>query len=348
MQLDFGVCLAPFQSAAPNVSQGAVETLNPVLADVVELIQDLETLGFHSAWIDEHTFSPASLTLSPELLIAAAAPSTRTIGLGALTCLHHDHPLILAERLVQLDHLTGGRLTICARPAPLNPGAQMMGVNHTRQRDRMNEALEVLVPLLRDESVNAQTNWFELHNAHIQVPRYTRPMLKVAVAAQVSPAGATAAGRHGLSLWSPAATTPGGFDSLAAHWEIYERNAALYGYRAFRRNWTLAGPMHIAETREAAFAEVEHGLAAWAQDVAESTSLPVLAGGATDVAAELVASGLAVIGTAEDAITQIRRLWDASGGFGSFVLSGHNWADQANTRNSLALFARHVAPAFRD
>jgi limonene 1,2-monooxygenase len=55
-------------------------------------------------------------------------------------------------------------------------------------------------------------------------------------------------------------------------------------------------------------------------------------------------SGFAVIGTPDDAIAQIRRLAEKSGGFGTYLLMAHDWADEAETRRSFELFSRHVMP----
>ena len=61
----------------------------------------------------------------------------------------------------------------------------------------------------------------------------------------------------------------------------------------------------------------------------------------------LNASGMAVIGTVEDAIAQIERLQDQSGGFGSYLFMGHEWADTEATRHSYELVARYVMPRFQ-
>ena len=63
-----------------------------------------------------------------------------------------------------------------------------------KQRDRMDEALGVLVKLLRGEEVTHQSDWFELKNARLQMTPYSRPSVEMAVASQVSPTGARAAG----------------------------------------------------------------------------------------------------------------------------------------------------------
>ena len=55
----------------------------------------------------------------------------------------------------------------------------------------------------------------------------------------------------------------------------------------------------------------------------------------------------AVIGTVEDAIAQIERLQVQSGGFGTYLCMGHEWADTAATKHSYELLARYVAPHFQ-
>ena len=169
------------------------------------------------------------------------------------------------------------------------------------------------------------------------------------MAAQVSPAGPRAAGRFGCSLLSIGATSAGGFDVLGAHWDVMEERAAEFGTTIDRGRWRLVGPMHIADTKEQAIADVAFGLAEWVDYFQRVAALP-LAPDTTDHATlvdALNASGFAVIGTVEDAVAQIERLQEQSGGFGTFLLMGHEWADTAATRHSYELIARYVAPRFQ-
>jgi limonene 1,2-monooxygenase len=59
------------------------------------------------------------------------------------------------------------------------------------------------------------------------------------------------------------------------------------------------------------------------------------------------ASGNVVIGTPGDAIAYIEGLLEQSGGFGTFLLLGHDWADPTATLESYRLFAREVIPHFQ-
>jgi limonene 1,2-monooxygenase len=107
--------------------------------------------------------------------------------------------------------------------------------------------------------------------------------------------------------------------------------------------------MHIADTKEQAIADVAFGLADWVDYFERVAALP-LAPDTSNFASlvdALNASGLAVIGTVEDAIAQVNRLRVQSKGFGTYLLMGHEWADTAATRHSYELFARYVAPEFQ-
>ena len=60
------------------------------------------------------------------------------------------------------------------------------------------------------------------------------------------------------------------------------------------------------------------------------------------------ASGLAVIGTPDQAAAQIQRLVDQSnGGFGAYLFMANEWASTAATKHSYELFARYVMPQFQ-
>lgn len=337
--LKFGIFLAPFHSLRENPTQA--------LARDLELVQTLDQLGYDYAWIGEHHSGGMEIIASPEVFIAQAAAVTKHIKLGTgVSSLTFHHPFILADRMMQLDHMTQGRVAFGMGPGALPSDAQMLGIDTLKQRDMMLEAIEVLVPLLKGETVSRTTDWFELHDARLQLGSYSKPHIEMAVASQVSPAGARAAGSHGLGLLSVGATTSGGFNALAANWEIYERKAKENNQVIDRSTWSLVGPMHIAETREQAMANVRHGLGEWITYFKDVAALPI-APDEGDPAEALVESGLAVIGTPDDAIAQIQRLEEQSGGFGAFLHMANNWADWAETKRSYELFARYVAPVFQ-
>ncbi|HEY1832342.1 MAG TPA: LLM class flavin-dependent oxidoreductase [Acidimicrobiales bacterium] len=343
--LNFGIFLAPFHPVGQNPTLALERDL--------QLIEHLDQLGFQEAWFGEHHSAGYEIIASPEVFIAAAAQRTRHIRLGTgVSSLPYHHPFILADRLVLLDHLTRGRLMIGVGPGALPSDAFMMGIDPAKQRDMMEEGLEAILLLLEGkEPVTMETEWFKLVSARLQMRPFQRPYPEIGVAAQVSPAGPRAAGRFGCSLLSIGATSAaGGFDILGSHWDVMEERAAEFGTTVDRSKWRLVGPMHIADTKEQAIADVAFGLEQWVDYFARVAALPLApnAEGFESLVDALNASGFAVIGTVEDAIAQIERLQVQSGGFGTFLFMGHEWADTAATRHSYELIARDVAPRFQD
>jgi limonene 1,2-monooxygenase len=166
-----------------------------------------------------------------------------------------------------------------------------------------------------------------------------------------SPTGPKMAGTHGVGLLSIGATlTKDGFDALAHHWNVVQERAEANGQTVDRSSWRLVGLMHVAETREQAYRDVEYGLLDWAIYFQRVGAVPQLQpeGSTTrEVIDGIVEHGLGVIGTPDDAIAQIARLADQSAGFGCFMLIGHDWADPEATRRSHELFARWVMPEFQ-
>lgn len=341
--LRFGVFLAPFHTAGRNPTLALHQDL--------ELIGILDDLGFDEAWIGEHHSAGSEIIGSPEVFIAAVAERTRRIRLGTgVSSLPYHHPLILADRLVLLDHLTRGRLMFGAGPGALPSDAFMMGIDPEHQREMMEEALEAVLALLTgDDPVSRDAGWFRLRDARLQLRPFQHPCFEVAVAAILSPAGPRAAGRFGAGLLSVGATSARGFDVLGAHWQVMEERAAQFGTTVDRGRWRLVGPVHLAETEARARAEVEHGLLDWVAYFRDVAALPLApeTGGAGDVVDAMNASGFAVIGTPDMAAAQIQRLIDQSGGFGAYLCMAHEWADRAATVRSYELLAQEVMPRFQ-
>ncbi|GGC87605.1 LLM class flavin-dependent oxidoreductase [Chelatococcus reniformis] len=339
-KLRFGAFIAPFHPLDENPTLAIERDL--------ELVQWMDRLGYDEAWIGEHHSAGYELIASPELFIATAAERTRQIRLGTgVSSLPYHHPLMLADRINQLDHITRGRVMFGAGPGALPSDARMMGIKVAQQRDMMDEALDAIVALLRGETVTRKTDWFTLDEARLQLTPYSRPSVEIAVASQVSPTGARAAGRLGLGLLSIGATSVGGFNALASNWAICEEMATSHGQSVDRSGWRLVGPVHIAETREQARQNVRFGLEKWIYYFREVAALP-LAPMEGDPVDALIASGLAVIGTPDDAIAQIERLERQSGGFGAFLQLAHNWAAFEQTKRSYELMARYVFPRFQE
>jgi limonene 1,2-monooxygenase len=344
-RMRFGIFLAPFHPAGENPTSALQRDL--------KLIEHLDHLGYDEAWIGEHHSAGSEIIASPEIFIAAAAERTRNIRLGTgVTSLSYHNPLWVAERMVLLDHLTRGRVMLGVGPGSLPTDSAMIGLNPTDTRELLEENLDVVMRLLRgDEPVNAQTRTHTLINARLHLRPYSDPLFDVAVAAVASPTGPRLAGRHGLGLLSIGATlTKEGFDALAHHWNVMEERAATYGTVVDRLKWRLVGLMHIAETREQAYKDVEYGIEQWFryfQKVAAFPQMAVEGGDIREMIDYVNEAGIGAIGTPDDATAQVQKLVAQSGGFGAMLLLAHEWANPEATRRSYELIAQHVMPQFQ-
>jgi limonene 1,2-monooxygenase len=259
---------------------------------------------------------------------------------------------MIAERAVQLDHMTRGRFMLGLGPGSLPTDAIMLGLDPTETRPLLEEGLEVIMQLLTtDEPVTSRSKTWNLVDARLHLRPYSNPLFDIAVPAVASPSGPRLAGKHGIGLLSIGATMEAGFDVLALHWDVMEERAATFGTVADRAQWRLVGMMHIAETREQAYRDVEHGIVQWFdyfQHTAAFPQMDVGDAGAVQEAIDFVNnSGLGSIGTADDAVAQIERLQKQSGGFGCYMTLAHEWANPEATKRSYELIAQRVFPHFQ-
>ncbi len=339
--LDFGIFLPPLHPVGQNPTLSLQRDL--------ELIEHLDRLGFDEAWIGEHHSSGYETIASPEVFIGVASQRTDHIRLGTgVNSLPYHHPLILADRIIMLDHITRGRMMFGAGPGQLTSDAFMLGIHPDEQRRMMEESFEVMLALFQGETVTRKTDWFTIEEGVLQLRPYSQPCFDIVVAASVSPAGAKLAGRFGVGLLSVAATNPFGFEMLADHWEVVEEQAAKHGQSVDRRNWRMVGPMYVAETEEQALEDCRHGFLSIMTYL--SHILPIAQGGPTtyeEIVKEMNTAGTGVVGTPEMAIAQIERLQKQSGGFGTYLTIGADFADWAGTLRSYELIAQYVMPHFK-
>ncbi|WP_131770275.1 LLM class flavin-dependent oxidoreductase, partial [Candidatus Protofrankia californiensis] len=319
----------------------------------VEIVQLMDNMGFEEAWFGEHHSCGVEPIGDPLMFIAHVANLTKAIRLGTgVLSLPYHNPLWVADRMVLLDHLTRGRAMLGLGPGALSTDANMIGIEASEQRDALEQDTAVLMHLLtEDEPLTIETPRYKLVEARLQLDTYTNPLFEVATAAIVSPSGPRLAGKHDLGMISIGATSAGGFDAVGHHWGTLTERAAEFGHTPDRSRWRLVAPFHIAATRDQALKDVEHGIDAWCDYLQHTASTPQMKveGETTKERIEwVVESGTGVIGTYEDAINQIERLWEQSkGGFGAMLLFDHNWAPWSAKKEHYHLFANHVLPAFQ-
>jgi limonene 1,2-monooxygenase len=336
-----GIFLAPFHALHEN----------PTLAIErdMELVEHLDRLNYHEAWVGEHHSGGFEIIACPEMFLAAVAQRTRNIRLGTgVVSLPYHQPFTLASRMMQLDHMTRGRAMFGVGPGALIYDAEKIGLKAADQRRRMNEALDCIVELMRGGTVTRQTDWFTLNEARLQLQSYSQPGMEMAVACSRSPVGAVASGKHGIGMLSIGGTSDEALLGHAKNWSIHEEEARKAGKTADRSKWRIVTFAHVAETREKARADMAYGLADFCKYFTDVATFPIVPPGITDPVEYLTSTGLACIGTPDDCIRHFERLWEGSnGGFGAVLLLANNWADWEATTRSYELMARYVHPHFQ-
>ncbi len=343
--MKFGIFLGPFHRVGENPTLAIDRDL--------ELVQWLDYLGYDEAWIGEHHSAGWETISSPEIFIAVAADRTRHIKLGTgVISLPYHHPFMVANRMVQLDHMTHGRVMMGVGPGALPGDAYMMGIDPTTQREKMDEAFGIILRLFTEtEPITYKSDWFELHEAMLQLRPYQKPYMPIAVASIQSPAGVALAGKYGASVLT--ITVPrdpsSGPSNLKKLWEIAEESAAEHGQTMNRDDWRLTVPVHLAEDRQQALDEARLGAGRYLREYSENTNgrKAGFDGPLEKIIDHMVDSNSWIVGTPDDCIEAIKRLDEESGGFGGFLVQTIDWAPREKMLHSYELLARYVMPQFQ-
>ena len=335
--MKFGVYLSPFHPVRENPGLAIERDL--------ELICLLDRLAYDIVWLGEHHTGGMEIVAAPEILAASAANNTRTIRLGiALSSMAYQSPLLIAVRVLLLDHLSRDRTELAFGPLGTEPDMHAFGLDRHQARERLQDAIHTTTDLIRGQTVSHETNWYRLKDATSQL-RPFRGDIPLSLVAQGGPDTPTP---HELDvgLMTLAATSPQIRHALPALWDVFTRQQTDGPDEDRRQRWSLAGPVHIAATRNEALKNVRFGIEPWLQYVERITGMVISGKSLAEKATGLVDSGFAIIGSPTDAIAQLKQLQSDSGGFGTFLQTAHNWADTDATSASYELFARYVVPEF--
>ena len=344
-RMKFGIFLGPFHRVGENPTLAIDRDL--------ELVQWLDYLGYDEAWIGEHHSAGWETISSPEIFIAVAAERTRHIKLGTgVISLPYHHPFMVAERMVQLDHMTHGRVMFGVGPGALPGDAYMIGIDPTTQRERMDESFGVILRLFTEtEPITYKSEWFELREAILQLRPFQKPHMPIAVTSIGTPAGVALAGKYGASVLTmtvprdPAA----GPANLKELWGIAEESAAEHGQTMNRDDWRLTIPVHLAEDRQQALDEARLGGGRFFREYSGGNFLRKVGfdGPLESIVDYMADNGWWIVGTPDDCIEGIRKLGEQSGGFGGFLVQAIDWAPREKILHSFELLARYVMPHFQ-
>lgn len=332
--MEFGLFLQPFHHPSEDPTAALERDL--------ELISLLDDLGYSEAWIGEHHSTGWENIGSPEVFIAAAARITERIrfGTGVVQAGLH-HPLVALDRMILLDHLTRGRVSFGLGvgggiPADL----EVFGLTPDEAGKRMQESLDVMLALLEgSEPVTVRSDWFELHDAVLQMKPYTKPHMPFAVASSDS-RNLEMMGRLGGKVLL------GGMpERVEQTFEHVKRGAGETGRKATRDQIMLSYVMHLDEDHSTAISGFKDGAIREFYEFQVGVNGRPEPTGTPDEWYEEY-QRRQIIGSPEHAIEEIERIQQTAGGIGGIIFMSREWAGIEASRESWRLFAEQVAPKF--
>jgi alkanesulfonate monooxygenase SsuD/methylene tetrahydromethanopterin reductase-like flavin-dependent oxidoreductase (luciferase family) len=169
----------------------------PRWSDIERIATDAEDLGFDSLWLVDHLLwrgDPWERGTPGELgvwecwtTLAALAQATTRVSLGTLvSCTGYRHPALLAKMADTVDEISGGRLILGLGAGDYEPEYRMLGHAFDRRVGRFEEALDVIVPLLRTGVVDHDGEFFTVPDFRLRPrgPRVTGPPILIGTLAQ--------------------------------------------------------------------------------------------------------------------------------------------------------------------
>jgi alkanesulfonate monooxygenase SsuD/methylene tetrahydromethanopterin reductase-like flavin-dependent oxidoreductase (luciferase family) len=143
-------------------------------SDLLALAQAAEQAGLDSVWLADHLL--ARMPDEPEqgvwevfTFLSALAVQTQHILLGPLVaCTSFRAPGLLAKMAVGLDELSGGRSILGLGAGWHEPEYTAFGYPFDHRAARFEEALEIIVPLLREGQIDFQGQYYSARNGFLR------------------------------------------------------------------------------------------------------------------------------------------------------------------------------------
>ena len=330
----------------------------------LEQLAILDRLGYDEAWIGEHFTAMWENIPCPDLFIANALARTQTIKLGTgVSCLPNHNPLMLAQRIAQLDQMARGRFYWGVGSGGFPGDFEMCGLDPKsgEQRGITRAVLDLVLELWNDPKPGLYESKYwrfrvpepqEDIGLRLHLRPYQRPHPPIGVAG-VSAKSETLvlAGERGYIPMSINFVPP---RILRTHWASVEEGAARTGRVADRSTWRIARDVYVADTNARARREALEG--PLARDYRDYF-LPLLgkirgremlkidpAMPDADVTLEYLLDNIWIVGDPDTVAARLAKLGDEVGGFGTLLVIAHEGRPRAAWERSMVLLQEQVLP----
>jgi F420-dependent oxidoreductase-like protein len=177
--------------------------------EILSLWQEIDTLGYDTAWVFDHflpIFSdPTGPCLEAWTALSALAVATRKVRLGVMvTGNTYRHPAVLAKMATTVDIISGGRLILGIGAGWFEQEHQEYGIPfHTTggRLRRLEEAIEIIKRLWTDERANFSGRYHELRNASFKPKPLQQPHPPIMIGASGENMALGIVARH-AQMWN--------------------------------------------------------------------------------------------------------------------------------------------------
>jgi alkanesulfonate monooxygenase SsuD/methylene tetrahydromethanopterin reductase-like flavin-dependent oxidoreductase (luciferase family) len=334
------------------------------MADDLEQLVFLDQLGYEEAWVGEHITAEWENIPCPDIFIAQALGMTRQIKLGTgVSNLPNHNPLMLAQRIAQLDQMARGRFLwgVGSGGFPGDLELFELDVKAGEHRAVTRAALDLILDLWNDPKpgVYDSARWrFRIPEPQedialrLHLRPYQRPHPPIAVAGVNEKSDTlTLAGERGYIPMSINFVPP---RILKTHWASVEAGARQAGRVADRKTWRISRDVFIAETTAEARRQALGGPMARDWDgyffplVKKGRGLEVLkqdtAMPDSAMTVEYLADNTWLVGDPDEVVRRIRALRQEVGDFGTLLVIGHEWEPRKAWERSMRLLVDDVLP----
>ncbi len=273
----------------PGVAEG------DIFSNVVEQAKAAEAAGFDRVFVMDHFYQLPGIGAPDEpmfecyTMLSALAQHTETVRLSALvTGNTYRNPALLAKTITALDHVSGGRATLGIGAGWFELEHQSLGFEFgtfTDRFEKLEEALQIIIPLLRGERVTFDGAHYQVADAfNVPAPVSRVPVMIGGSGEKKTLRMVAQYADESNLVGTPADEIPRKLDALAAHCDRLGRDRSEITVTAMQM-------VCVAPTMEAAEADLAELAAAkaWPDEVVEMAKGILVFGDADTVGEQLQA-----------------------------------------------------------
>jgi alkanesulfonate monooxygenase SsuD/methylene tetrahydromethanopterin reductase-like flavin-dependent oxidoreductase (luciferase family) len=323
-----------------------------------------DSLGYSEAWIGEHFTSTGEPIPDPLQFLASVISETKNIRLGtAVLNLPLHHPVKLAGQIAQFDQLCGGRAMLGIGPGGLRSDLEIFGVPVEEGYFKMVESVDIMTQLWTGEApfdIKAEY-WDDVVlkdfiqkdiGLGVQVKPLQQPHPPFAYAMRQPSSGAMAIIVE--RDWIPLSGNFIPASVVKQQWQAYCEASDELGKAPKPENWRAARSILVAETDTEAEDHVARENSSmqhyfhYLRSLEARRNMP----DATDeeravVIAQRVNEAIEqqiIVGSTKTVTDKLIAFREEVGPFGTLLMTGYDWDDEALWKNSIRKLAEEVMP----